>query len=107
MFESVYGALIIMVMRICDVSLGTLRTIFVVQGRKYFAALVGFVEVLIWVFVIRFVVQNLDQFQNLIGYAAGFALGNILGITIEQKIGLGFVQLILSPDILLIRLLIN
>lgn len=93
MFESVYGALIIMVMRICDVSLGTLRTIFVVQGRKYFAAIVGFVEVLIWVFVIRFVVQNLDQFQNLIGYAAGFAVGNILGITIEQKIGLGFVQL--------------
>ncbi|HSL89754.1 MAG TPA: DUF5698 domain-containing protein [Ignavibacteriaceae bacterium] len=93
MFESVYGAFIIMGMRICDVTLGTLRTILVVQGRKYYAAMIGFVEVLIWVFVIRFVVQNLDHIPNLIGYAAGFATGNILGITIEQKIGLGFVQL--------------
>lgn len=93
MFDSIYGAFIIMGMRICDVTLGTFRTILVVQGRKYLAALVGFAEVLIWVFVIRFVVQNLDQIPNLIGYAAGFATGNILGITVEQKIGLGYVQL--------------
>ncbi|MCJ7554098.1 MAG: DUF5698 domain-containing protein [Ignavibacteriaceae bacterium] len=93
MFETIYGAFIIMGMRMCDVTLGTLRTILVVQGRKYYAALAGFVEVLIWVFVIRFVVQNLDHIPNLIGYAAGFAIGNILGITLEQKIGLGFVQL--------------
>lgn len=93
MFESFYGAFIIMGMRIGDVTLGTLRTILVVQGRKYYAALIGFFEVLIWVFVIRFVVQNLDHIPNLIGYAAGFAAGNVLGISIEQKIGLGFVQL--------------
>jgi len=93
MFESVLGPFIIMGMRMCDVSLGTMRTILVVQGRKYLAALAGFIEVLIWVFVIKFVVQNLDHIPNLIGYAAGFAAGNILGITLEQKIGLGFVQL--------------
>lgn len=93
MFESFYGAVLIMFMRICDVTIGTIRTILVVQGRKYYAGFAGMFEVLIWVFAIRFIFQHLDHIQNLFGYAIGFGLGNILGITIEQKIGLGFVQL--------------
>lgn len=93
MIESVLGALLIMVMRICDVSIGTMRTILVVQGRKYLAGLAGMFEVLIWVFAIRYIFQNLDDVINLFGYAIGFGIGNILGITIEQKIGLGYAQL--------------
>lgn len=93
MLESVFGALLIMLMRICDVSIGTMRTILVVQGRKYLAGLAGSIEVLIWVFAIRYIFQNLDEVLNLFGYAIGFGIGNILGITIEQKIGLGFAQL--------------
>ena len=93
MLEIILGALMIMGLRIIDVSIGTLRTILVVQGRKYLAGFAGFFEVLIWVFAIRYIMQNLDQIANLFGYAAGFGLGNILGITIEQKIGLGFIQL--------------
>ena len=99
MFESISGALIIMVMRISDVSIGTIRTILVVQGRKYLAGMAGMVEVFIWVLAIRFIFQNLDDVINLLGYATGFGLGNILGITIEQKIGLGYAQLnIISKD---------
>jgi uncharacterized protein YebE (UPF0316 family) len=93
MLEMIMGALLIMSMRICDVSIGTIRTILVVQGRKYFAGLAGFIEVLIWVFAIRFIMQHLDNIANLFGYAMGFGLGNIIGITLEQKIGLGYVQL--------------
>ena len=93
MIEAFYGAIIIMFMRICDVSIGTVRTILVVQGRKYYAGLAGFFEVLIWVFAIRYIFQHLDHIQNLFGFAIGFGLGNIIGITIEQKIGFGFVQL--------------
>jgi uncharacterized protein YebE (UPF0316 family) len=93
MITTIIGALLIMLMRVCDVSIGTMRTILVVQGRKYHAALAGFFEVLIWIFAIRFIMQHLDNIANLFGYAAGFALGNIIGITIEQKIGLGYVQL--------------
>lgn len=93
MLESILGALLIMLMRICDVSIGTMRTILVVQGRKYLAGLAGSIEVLIWVFAIRYIFQNLDQVLNLFGYAIGFGLGNIFGITLEQKIGLGFAQL--------------
>jgi uncharacterized protein YebE (UPF0316 family) len=93
MADMILGALLIMGMRICDVTIGTIRTILVVQGKKYLAGLAGFFEVLIWVFAIRYIMQHLDVILNLFGYATGFALGNILGITIEQKIGLGYVQL--------------
>ena len=93
MLITILGALLIMCMRICDVTLDTIRLILVVQGRKYKAGLIGFFEVLIWVFAIRYVMQHMNVLLNLFGYATGFALGNIIGITIEQKIGLGFVQL--------------
>lgn len=93
MFDSAYGPLIIALMRVCDVTIGTFRTILVVQGRKMYAGIAGFFEVLIWIFAIRFVFQHLDNTANMFGYATGFALGNVLGIHLEQKVGLGYVQL--------------
>lgn len=93
MLTMILGALLIVCMRICDVTLDTIRVILVVQGRKYRAGLVGFFEVLIWIFVIRYIMQHMDVLLNLFGYATGFALGNVIGVTIEQKIGLGFLQL--------------
>lgn len=93
MFDDFFGALIIVAMRICDVSIGTIRTILIVQGKKYLAGAAGFFEVLIWVFAIRIIFQHLDNYANLLGYASGFGLGTILGIAIEHKIGLGHIQL--------------
>ncbi len=93
MYEMILSGIIIMLMRICDVTIGTFRTILIVQGRKLLAGLAGFFEVLIWIFAIRTVFQHLDNVANLIGYSLGFGLGNILGITLEQKIGLGYVQI--------------
>jgi uncharacterized protein YebE (UPF0316 family) len=93
MIDGALGPIIIMCMRICDMTIDTFRMILVVQGRKYYAALAGFFEILIWAFAIRMVFQHLDNIANLFGYATGYAIGNILGITIEQKVGLGFVQI--------------
>ncbi len=93
MLETLAGALLIMMLRITDVTIGTFRMILVVQGKKYYAAMAGFFEVLIWIFAMRYIVENMDDTINLIGYAAGFGLGNILGISLEEKIALGFVQL--------------
>ena len=59
--EQIFGALLIMVLRMFDVSLGTFRTILVVQAKKYFAAGVGFLEVLIWIFAMRYVFNNIDN----------------------------------------------
>lgn len=93
MFEVIFGGVLIMLMRVADVTLGTFRTILVVNAKRYHAAITGFFEVLIWIFAMRYIVQHMDQTVNLFGYAVGFGLGNLLGITLEEKIALGYVQL--------------
>lgn len=90
--EFLFGALQIMVLRIIDVSMGTFRTLMTVQHKKYIAGLMGFIEVTIWVFAISTVFRNLDNIYNVFGYSTGFALGTMLGITLEQKIGSGYLQ---------------
>lgn len=81
-----------MCLRIFDVSLGTIRTLVTVQGKKYLAAGIGFIEVTIWVIAIRHIMQNLDNLWNILGYSTGFALGTIIGISLEQFLGTGFLQ---------------
>jgi len=76
--------------RICDVSIGTMRIIFVSKGKKYIAPVLGFFEVLIWITAISKIMQNLDNYVNYIAYAAGFATGNYVGMIIEEKVAMGF-----------------
>lgn len=76
--------------RICDVSIGTMRIIFVSKGKKNIAPLLGFFEVLIWIIVISKIMQNLNNYINYIAYAAGFATGNLVGMIIEEKLAVGF-----------------
>jgi len=77
--------------RVADVTLGTIRIIFVSKGIKYLAPLVGFVEILIWLLAIGQIMQNLDNVYYYIFYAGGFATGNFVGIIIEEKLSIGTV----------------
>ncbi len=81
--------LIIFIARIFDVTLGTIRIIFVSRGKRNLAPVLGFFEVLIWIVVISQLVQNLESFTAYIGYAAGFAAGNYVGMWLEDKLALG------------------
>lgn len=92
MTEIILGALFIMSLRIVDVSLATVRTLMIMQGRIWPSGAIGFFESAVWVIAISYVVQHLDNPWNILGYASGFALGNMIGIVIEKKIGIGFVQ---------------
>ena len=76
--------------RICDVTLGTLRIIFVSKGEKNKAPIVGFFEVFIWVVVISQVFANANSLISYIAYAGGYATGNYVGILVENKIAFGF-----------------
>jgi uncharacterized protein YebE (UPF0316 family) len=80
---------LIFLARICDVSIGTLRIIFVSKGKKYLAPTLGFFEVLIWITAISKIMQNLDNYINYVAYAAGFATGNYVGMLLEEKLALG------------------
>ncbi|MEI6438337.1 MAG: DUF2179 domain-containing protein [Candidatus Omnitrophota bacterium] len=75
--------------RICDMSLDTMRIITIGQGRKGLAALLGFFEVTIWLFVARQVIVNLPNPLCFLAYAAGFATGNYVGMWIEEKFSSG------------------
>ena len=83
------NCLLIILARICDVSLGTLRTVCVVNGRKNLAWVLGFCEVLVWVVVVSRVIVNLNVPAYAIAYAVGAATGSWVGITVEQRIAFG------------------
>lgn len=74
-------------------SLDTLRVLFVIRGRKALAWILGFFQSAIWVVAISNVLANLDNPLSLIGYAAGFATGNVVGMMIEERLALGFAHL--------------
>ncbi len=82
---------VIFLARICDVSLGTVRIIFVSRGMRLKAALLGFFEVLIWIMVVAQLFQHLDYWINFVAFAGGFAAGNYIGITIENRLRVGTV----------------
>jgi uncharacterized protein YebE (UPF0316 family) len=92
--------LLILLARMVDVTLGTVRIIFVSRGLRTVAPLVGFVEILVWLLAITQVMQHLDRPLNYVAYAAGFALGTWLGIAIEQRLALGLlsVRIITEED---------
>jgi uncharacterized protein YebE (UPF0316 family) len=84
--------LIIFIARIFDVSLGTLRIIFLSRGRRTLAPIFGFFEVLIWIIVIAQIVRNVTNIVGYLAYAAGFAAGNYIGMMIEEKLAIGMLS---------------
>ncbi len=93
LFQLVVLPLIVFASRLVDVSLGTLRILFVSRSRAVLAAAVGFFEVLIWLVVITQVLSNLHSWIHFVAYAAGFAVGNYLGIRLEGWLQMGTIIL--------------
>ena len=81
--------LLIVLARICDVTIGTMRIIVLSRGHKYLAPLLGFFEVLIWITVMAKIMQNLHNPICYFAYAGGFAIGNLVGIIVEERIAMG------------------
>jgi len=79
--------------RVADVTLGTLRIVFISQGRRTLAPLVGFFEIFIWLLAMGQIFSNLTNFLYYFAYAGGFAIGNYVGLIVEDKISLGILSL--------------
>ena len=90
-FKFVILPALIFMARICDVTLDTLRIIYVSRGMKFAAPMIGFFEVLIWLMAISQIFQNLSNPVCYIAYAGGFAMGNFIGIILEEKMAIGTV----------------
>jgi uncharacterized protein YebE (UPF0316 family) len=85
--------ILIFLARICDVSIGTVRIIFVSKGYRYLAPLLGFFEVFIWLLAMAKIMQNIDRWYYFLAYCTGFATGNFIGIILEERIAIGHVAL--------------
>jgi uncharacterized protein YebE (UPF0316 family) len=88
-FAWVVLPLLIFCARICDVSLDTVRLIFVSKGIKHIAPLLGFFEVIIWLVAIGQIMKHLDNVICYIAYGGGFAMGNYIGMYIEERLSIG------------------
>ena len=101
LFAWVILPLLIFFCRICDVSLGTIRVIFIAKGLKYIAPIIGFFEVIIWLLAIGQVMNNVSNVACYIAYGGGFAAGTLLGMTVEERLSLGtvVVRVISNEDI--------
>ena len=99
-FTFVVVPLLIFCARICDMSLDTIRVIFMSKGIKYLPSFIGFFEVIIWLVAIGQVMNNLTKAVCYIAYGAGFATGTFVGMAIEEKLSLGLasVRIITKED---------
>ena len=92
LFASPWGALLIYLARIVDVSCDTMRVLFTVRGKRGIAGVLGFLQALIWIFAIGTAIRHLDSWIHVLAYAAGYATGTMTGITIERFVAYGVAQ---------------
>ncbi|HHY87338.1 MAG TPA: DUF2179 domain-containing protein [Chloroflexi bacterium] len=90
---AILSALGIFALRVTDMSLDTLRLLFVMRGRKLPAWILGFFQATIFVVAISSVLSNLTNPLTVIGYAGGYATGIVIGIIVEDRLAIGFTQL--------------
>src|SRR6266700_4951374 len=81
--------LLFVLARITDVTLDTIRTVAVVQGRRNFAAVLGFFEAVVYICAVAKVLLNMNHPVYALAYGLGYASGTFLGITIEQRLAFG------------------
>lgn len=92
--------IMILLAKIIEVSLTTLRMVFISKGEKILASIIGFVEVTIWLKVASVVLVNINEYPaKMFVYALGFAIGNYIGLAIEDKLGLGYSKIQIITDI--------
>jgi uncharacterized protein YebE (UPF0316 family) len=91
--DAILSALFIFVLRLADMTLDTLRVLFMMRGRKLTAGAIGFAQATIFVIAISTVLSQLGNWLNIIGYAGGFAAGVVVGMVIEERMALGFGQM--------------
>jgi uncharacterized protein YebE (UPF0316 family) len=93
-FSILQTGILVFFARVCDVSLGTVRTIITVQGRSILAFFLGLFEVLIWITIVSTVVLHIKESPILVlFYAFGYATGNVVGILVERKLAFGLIVL--------------
>jgi len=91
--DPLWGPIVIFLLRIVDVTLDTMRVLFMVRGRRLPAGVLGFLMALVWIVAVGNAMKHLDSIWHILGYAAGYGTGTMVGITIENFVAFGLIQL--------------
>ena len=91
--DPLWGPIVIFFLRIVDVTLDTMRVLFMVRGRRVPAGILGFLMALVWIIAVGNAMKHLDSIWHILGYAAGYGTGTMVGITIENLVAFGLIQL--------------
>lgn len=92
---------LILVAKVVEVSLMTVRVVLITKGERKIGSIIGFFEVLLWIYIASTVLTGIsDDPLKAVFYALGFAIGNFVGSKIEEFIGLGLseVQVIVKEE---------
>lgn len=88
------GYLLIFFARVADMSLDVIRILMLTRDRRIMAAVIGFVEVSIFIVAISQVLSGgLDDPLKVVAYAGGFATGNYVGSLIDSRLAIGYLSL--------------
>ena len=99
-FRWVILPILIFIARMCDVTLGTLRNVFISKGLRNVVPILGFFEVTIWLLSIKQIMQHLDNPLCYIAFAGGFAMGTYVGLFVEKRLAIGMqvLRIIINQD---------
>ncbi len=93
LFSYVILPLLIFFARVCDVTLSTIRIIFVMNGKRNIAPILGFFEAFIWLLAIGQIISQVDNIFAYLAYAGGFATGTFIGMYVEERLAVGMAVL--------------
>ncbi|WP_027632709.1 DUF5698 domain-containing protein [Clostridium hydrogeniformans] len=80
--------------KVLEVSLATVRMVLITRGEKFWGSLIGFAEVVIWLYLIGSIISNvIEDPIKVVFYSLGFSLGNYVGAIIEERLALGLITL--------------
>lgn len=90
-FSLIVVPILIFLAKVADVTFGTIRIILISRGRKFIAPIFAFFEIIIWLFAISQIMQHLTNITYYLAYAGGYAIGNFVGVWVEEKMAIGMV----------------
>ena len=93
LFRYVVLPLLIFLARVCDVTLSTIRIIFVMNGKRRIAPILGFFEAFIWLLAVGQIITQVDNIFAYLAYAGGFATGTYVGMYVEERLAVGMAVL--------------
>ena len=89
-WQAVGTAILIFLVRVLSITMDTLRFMLTMRGKRGIAWILGFLESVLFVITVGVVLNDMSNFLYIIGYAAGFATGNVVGMYIERKLAVGY-----------------